>query len=289
VDVNSGVKLNHTGKKERVVICCLTTEIVKVVEPVRFYEATKVHIIAYPSGSETDPVLGFYNKFLEEACKRIESLGRVKVVVHRANITDYQQMLRTIIQIVAEVRKDHGDFADIYVNLSSGTPEYIAGAMVASTQDDCLVAFSVRTKRMSMDIDDALKAYTVGSNLVGRTSEVYDPNMITTFGSERPPNKFVCCLATMKVMNDNNRSPSFNDIIDELKSDGVWDYVPEAKKTRTDESQKERMFYRRNYIDPMVARGWIVEDTVKRNRYILTKKGESVVDVYYRDDHGIIG
>lgn len=76
---------------------------------------------------------------------------------------------------------------------------------------------------------------------------------------------------------------NFNDIIDTMKDVGIWDYVAEAKKTRTDDAQKERMFLRRNYITSMLDRGWVVENHRKRNRFTLTDKGLSIVDVYGKE------
>jgi len=272
-----------SGKKERVVICCLTTEVVKVVEPVEFYEATRVHIILYPNTDETDPEAKFYNAFLDEARSRINSYSRTAINLVYANIMDYQVMLRTIISLVAEERANCGDFVDIYVNISSGTPEYIAGAMLAAMQDESITAFSVRSKTRSMNLEDAMKAYTVKGKPVGRTSEVNDPIMIMTFGPEMPDGRLVSCLSLMKKLDESNRYPSFTDIIERMKEEGTWDYSPESKKTRTDEAQKERMYFRRNYIDPMLQKGWIVEEHSKRNRYVLTKKGEVVVNVYGKE------
>lgn len=276
--------MNQTGKKDRVMICCLTTEVMKVVEPIKFYDVTRVYIISYPNSEEDDPSAEFYNSFLKEACRRIESDGKAEVRIKYANILDYQEMLRTVIYITAEETNNHGDFVDIYVNISSGTPEYIAGAMLAAMQNEKLIAFSVRTKSRSMSYGEARAAYTVNGSLVGRSSEVYDPTMIMTFGSEMPDEKLVACLGILKVLNENHRYPSFNEVIDVLKEENIWDYTPETKKTRTDDQQKERMYYRRNFIDRMVENGWIVEDHIKRNKYVLTKKGEAVITVYQKEN-----
>lgn len=280
--------MNQTGKKETVLICCLTTEVMKVVEPAKFYDATRVHIITNPSLDENDPSAEFYNAFLKEAVRRIESSGKTEIKTHYANILDYQEMLRTVIRIVAEENNEHGDFVDIYINISSGTPEYIAGAMLASMQNEKLIAFSVKIKTRSSSLDQMMAAYTVNGKPVGRTLEVYDPTMITTFGAETPDDKLVVCLGILKALNENQRYPSFNEVIEALKEQNIWDYTPEVKKTRTDDQQKERMFYRRNFIDRMLENGWIVEDHIKRNRYVLTKKGEAVIKVYQKESPVLI-
>ncbi|MBR4244579.1 MAG: hypothetical protein IKQ14_04210 [Candidatus Methanomethylophilaceae archaeon] len=271
--------MNPSGKKEAVVICCLTTEVVKVVEPVKFYEAARVHIISYPNTGEGSPDEAFYNTFLEEACRQIRAYTKAETFVDCANIMDYQEMLRTIINIVAEERiRDENSI--IYVNISSGTPEYIAGAMLAAMQDNELIAFSVRSKTRSMGLDEAIKAYTVDGKPTGRTSSVCDPTMVMTFGPEVPSDKHVACLEVFKGQEIDNRHLNFNEIIEALKEKGIWDYIPEVKKTRTDDLQKERMFLRRNYITPMLDKGWVVENHQKRNKFDLTTKGQAIVAVY---------
>jgi len=274
--------MNVSGKRETVVICCLTTEVIKVVEPVMFYEASRVHVITYPNSGGEDDAARFYSAFLKEACNRITESGKTAVLVDEANIMDYQEMLRTIIHIIEDERAAN-DSVSIYVNISSGTPEYIAGAMLASMQYEDTIAFSVRTKRRSMDYDVALESYSKDGKPVGNTSEVYDPTMVMTFGPEKPPDRLVACLEIIKRQDMDGILMNFNDIIDTMKDVGIWDYVAEAKKTRTDDAQKERMFLRRNYITPMLDRGWVVENHRKRNRFTLTDKGLSIVDVYGKE------
>ncbi|MBO6084326.1 MAG: hypothetical protein J6O90_04540, partial [Candidatus Methanomethylophilaceae archaeon] len=85
--------MNPSGKKEAVVICCLTTEVVKVVEPVKFYEAARVHIISHCDTGEGSPDELFYNTFLEEACRQIKACTKAETFVNCSNIMDYQEML----------------------------------------------------------------------------------------------------------------------------------------------------------------------------------------------------
>ena len=274
--------MNTSGKKEAVVICCLTTEVVKVVEPVKFYEAARVHIISYPRTGGNSPDEEFYSAFLEEACRQVEANTRAEAIIDCANILDYQDMLRTIIEIVADERA-MDDSSITYINISSGTPEYIAGAMLAAMQDNDLIAFSVRSKTRSMGLEEAMKAYTVDGKPIGRTSSVCEPTMVMTFGPEVPNDKHVACLEVIKAQESENRHLNFNEIIEALKAKGIWDYIPEVKKTRTDESQKERMYLRRNYITPMLDKGWVVENHQKRNKFDLTTKGRAIVAVYGKE------
>jgi hypothetical protein len=274
--------MNHSGKKESVIICCLTTEVVKVVEPVKFYGATRVHIISYPNSGVPESEIRFYNSFLTEARKRIEQDPNVKIMVDYANVLDYHDMAREIINIVA-AEKEQNDAVSIYLNISSGTPEYIAAAMLVSMQDPELIAFSVRSRARSMDYDEALSAYSVDGKPVGWTSEVNEPMMVTTFGSEMPDDRLVACLEILRTQGSDSQFMNFNEIIEKMKDVGIWDYVPENNRTRTDDAQKERMFLKRNYITPMLDKGWIAENSRKRNKFILTEKGEAIVSVYGKE------
>jgi predicted transcriptional regulator len=274
--------MSLSGKKERVVLCCLTTEVMKVVEPVRFYEATRTHIIAYRSKGEDDRMGRFFGSFLKEACSRIEWMGRTELMVDYTDTTNQQDVLRTILQIITEERNRCGDFVDIYVNVSSGTPEFVASAIMVSMQQPDIVAFSVGTTNWNDNIEKALEPLSVDGKPTGRAIEVSDPVMVMTFGSETPDDKLVDCLAIFGEPDSRSNNQSFRMIIDRLKEEGIWDYTPEIKKTRTDEFQKERMYLKRNYIEPLVRRGWLVEDQKKRNKYLPTEMGEAVIKVYYK-------
>jgi hypothetical protein len=270
-----------SGKKDRVVLCCLTTEVVKVVEPIRFYEATRTHIITHQSLEDLGPDRKCY-EFLNEARSRIESECNTELIIDQTNILDYQDVLRTIIGIVAEEKARSDDFVDIFINVSSGSADYKVSAMLVAMQQPDVIAFTVKTKSRNIDLEKAFEAITFNGKSVGITSEIYDPVMVMTFGSEMPEDKLVDCLAVISELKEDDKSPSFGDIIDKLKEYGIWDYSPEASKTRTDDSQKERMYFRRNFIDPLVSKGWIIEDLNKRNKYLLTKKGEAVIKIYYK-------
>ena len=273
--------MNPSGKKEAVVISCLTTEVVRVVEPVKFYGAARAYIITcHNDGSEE--VAEFHDAFLKEACEEIESFRGTNVTIEYANILDYKDVLKTIVGIVSEERaRDPSSI--IYVNISSGTPEYIAGAMLAVTQNEELIAFSVSTKTGTLDLEQKMKAYSVDGKPVGRTSAVNDPIKIMTFGAKAPDDKLVACLEVFRSQEIEKKYYNFNEIIDALKSKGTWDYMPDGNKTKTEDAQKERMYLRRNYITPLIERGWVVENLQKRNKFDITSKGKAVVSVYGKE------
>lgn len=275
------IHTNPSGKKEAVVISCLTTEVVKVVEPIKFYEATRAYIIVHDTRGEGSDNASFYMSIIDESRDQIESLQRTTVKIVTTDILDYRAVLKTIISIISAERAI-SEISTIYLNISSGTTEFAAGAMVAATQDEDIIAFSVKAKGSNLDLEQVIKTCTVEGRSVGTTKDVCDPIKVLTFGSVAPNDRHVACLEILKAQEKENYL-NFNEIIDALKTKGVWDYVPEVKRTRTDDSQKERMFFRRNYITPMLDKGWVVENHKKRNKFDLTSKGEAIVSVYGKE------
>ena len=66
-----------SGRKDRVAISCVTFEVAKVVDPIEYYEATRVHLLS--TSSEGD----IYREFLDEVCRRISDYSkRTQIVRH---------------------------------------------------------------------------------------------------------------------------------------------------------------------------------------------------------------
>ena len=79
------------------------------------------------------------------------------------------------------------------------------------------------------------------------------------------------------------RNVSFSDIIARMKACGRWDYAPDRRRGKTDDAQKERMFFKRNFLNPMTELGWIEEDRMFRNRFSLTPQERMILEIYYGD------
>lgn len=48
----------------------------------------------------------------------------------------------------------------------------------------------------------------------------------------------------------------------------------------TDLEQKESVYFKRTFIEPMVEKGWLVEDPGRKNKYLLTDDGEAILEIY---------
>ena len=144
-----------SGKKNRIMIACVTFETTKITEPVKFYESNRVHIIHYVKDPH-DPKSRVYVDFYEQVCKLIEVDGSrtVEIVEHNEKVNDFTIMLRTVLNIIRE-EKDCSEDCDIYVNISSGSSEYAAASAIASMMNPGTIPFSVSTKEYTVQGEEA--------------------------------------------------------------------------------------------------------------------------------------
>ena len=88
-----------SGRRERVVISCVTFETFKIVDPAVYYAATKVHLIHYSDPSDNKNLI--YSEFYDQVCNMIqESLPRTKIIEHKAPVFNFTTMLRTVLNII---------------------------------------------------------------------------------------------------------------------------------------------------------------------------------------------
>lgn len=273
----------RSGRKDRIVIACIKFDVPIVVEPAIFYEADRIHLIHY-SKNHRGSGGHMYQEFYKEAVEQIENRAHAEVVEHDANVYDYHVMMRTLLEIISYERKRTGGIMDVYVNISSGSTEYSAAAMLICMQNKGLTAFTVRTKEYMLDNDSVKKLLYRDGKPVGFSSSVEDPEMVVTFDPDRQDSELVACLGILKEIKSRKRNIYFEDIINGLKIEGIWNYIPDSKRGRTTPEQKERMYFKRTYLEPMMKKGWVVENDVVKDRWEITPEGEAIIDIYYDID-----
>ena len=99
-----------TGRKERIVISCVTFETVKISDPVRYYDATRAHLIHYIREGLDESKANIYQQFYDKVCDNINSTGRgVEIIEHNEVVSDFSIMLKTILGIIDSEQKkgDH--------------------------------------------------------------------------------------------------------------------------------------------------------------------------------------
>ena len=207
----------------------------------------------------------------------MERMGDVHVCVIPVDIHDCYANMKGLWSTVTP--KDDG-YTEFFVNLSSGTAEFAVAAMSVCRRSRRATAFTVKTKSYSVDPLEVSEMLLREGRTEGYSKEVYDPIKIVMVDMDKEKTDLVTCLGIMKEMNVGERSLSYGDIIGRLKDANAWDYNPNRKRSKTDDAQKERMFFRRNFLNPMLELGWITEDEMMKNRFSITLEGHVVLDIY---------
>ena len=167
-------------------IACVTFETSKVVEPALYYEINKAHIIHYVKDPESESGR-IYDSFRRRVCERLssESPREVEIEEHNERVSDFSVMLRTVLSIIqSENRGEEG--CEIYVNISSGSPEYAAAATVASMMVPGTIPFSVGTKEYTVSNDRIRDVYFVDDQPVGMTKSTYPPRTMPIYAIDIP-------------------------------------------------------------------------------------------------------
>ena len=269
----------NTGRKERVVIGCVTFETAKVTEPVKYYQATRVHIIHYLK--EDSPKKGIYRDFFDTVCDTIrgEAPIDIEIVDHNERVSDFSAMLRTVLNIITEEQRI-GE-CDIYINISSGTPEYAAAAAIASMMSPGTIAFSVGTKEYMIDDDTTMKEmYYDEGKPVGLTRSTYDPKVLPSYTIEKPPEYLVRGLRILYERGEERLSTNSTAMVKELREKGLW--IRDEPGEKVSRKQSDAVNYHRDYIQKWAGSEWIEKDDVRR-KYHLTEKGKNIIDTFYTE------
>lgn len=265
---------SNSGKRYRTAIACVNLDVRSVVNPIRFYEARRVILLT--NDDENDPLYPLSQKVLEEIRSELKEHT---VAIHPIDIHDCYVMMRDLWIIVCSEKVDY--LRELYVNLSSGTIEFAIAAMSVCRTIERVVAFTVRTKAYTFTSEDIHPILFGEIHPPGISEEVNEPVMVMMMDLDRSKTYLVECLKVINEMRIDERNVSFSDIIARMKDDGIWDYNPDRRRGKTDDAQKERMFLKRNFLNPMIELKWIEEDRAFRNRFRLTPQGRMILEVYY--------
>ncbi len=266
----------ESGKRTTVVIACTTLETVMVSDPAIFYEADVLHLIYHRGSTERGP---FYDSLVTEIKRRLAEKREMEVIVHDAKVYRYNVMLKTVNDIISDVKDEYGTFADIYVNISSGTSEYAAAAMCSCMMNPGTIPFTVSVKSHSIPLEKYIEMASEDGRPVGDAREVNQPKMVETFNIEPPDEDLVSYLAFFARIED--RPFTLSRIIEMMEANDVWHYEPQ--RTRTPTKNAPKMQYKRVVLEPLIAHGWIRNGRSK-NRWVITPAGRAILDVFCDED-----
>jgi hypothetical protein len=275
-----------SGRRERVVIACVTFETVKITDPIRFYDATKVHLVHYIRDPETRKG-DIYAEFYQRVCDLIreDATAPIEIIAHKENVNDFTAMLRTILLIIEEEHQKE-EPADIFVNISAGTSEYAAAAAFASMMMPGTIPFSVRTDEYQ--VENVRDVFYNNNKPVGQSKSVRDPRRLPKYSMPIPDKNLVLGLKILNDINKNRRPSKGPDVIKVLKERNLWRRETEDDDSKNEHDAKVKMarsdsvYYYRDYIAKWLSEGWVYRDEFKK-RYFLTEKGEIVLGTFYHD------
>jgi len=248
-------------KDMRVVITCVTFEVSKVVEPVRYYKADRVHLLSWGKKAP-------YRDFIREVEQRIRKEG-IEIVKSEVMLMDFAQVMRTVRSIIKE---ENGKGNHVYVNIGAGPQVYSSAAMVACMMEGG-TPFNAATKTFTVDSSN----FYDGTKPVGIAKEVYDPKEIPVFKVDAPDTDLIKGLSVWRAISDDKRTPRTSEVMQGLcDADLMTDIFADDRRRRI--SQGALMRYRRNFLEKWESLGWLEKG--KRGIYSLTEQGRMMLQIF---------
>ncbi len=282
---------NRSKRIDRIVISCVTFDTVMITDPIERYDATKAYLVHYSKNDDDEynecfkrvleileegfntvvsdygmSEFGYDSGSIGAEIKKQKTLNVIDVNCERVYV--FQDMLRVLFSIIRKERSISSK-NPIYVNVSSGTSEFSAAALIASMMFENVEAFSVGTMEYTIVGMDPYRDRETGK-FIGISKAVYPPRPINGFKLSQPEKNFILALRLYKEMG----FPSATKMIRALKDRGLWN-LPDG------ELSNEKMRYQRRYIDEWVKDGLIEKNG--RGKYSLSPEGEFAINTYYTD------
>ncbi|MDW5562089.1 MAG: DUF6293 family protein [Methanomassiliicoccus sp.] len=272
----------------RVVISCMSYETLKVVKPIGDLRAEKIYLICW-NGIGSNRRCSVFSDFYDEIVKRLHNIGfeADDIVVRRIDVYQFKKVMGELMSIMS---RERGLGNDVYVNLSSGTMEYVAAATVASMMVDGVKPFIVHSQLNQNYVTQLDELYHSQYIQFSKKTELTDPVELPSFRISPPPRDLVIALRRFRIRRENKLSTKYAAMIQDLKEAGVWTYDGEAMEkfkatdSRRDKlAQAEKMYYSRHFIDGWIRQGWVDGKNGRGSELRLTDSGENVTDIFYLD------
>lgn len=250
-------------------IFCISTISRLYLEPIDHYEPDSIHIFI---GNGKDAVSNVTRKVYESSkgsitCKNITE--------HRIDTSDYNIVLGEIIELINDLYQRYGKDLDVFINISSGTPEFSAAGMFASMLPQSAIAFRVDSE-CSMSPEELSEIM----NRLNDSVKLSEPERVTGLKNDRPDDEMVVFLKVVSDILKETKYPKYRTIIERLKEEDSWSYDPDKKTGygRTSLQEKEERYLKRHYIAIALENGWLERPSPNTMR--LTDSGRAYISVY---------
>lgn len=292
------------GIRRRVMIACVTTEVIKVVKPAEDLNIERIHLINHVVKAKPDDEgRKIRENLYEEAFQRTVELLRnndIDIIPHRdVEIFRFHECLRCIYEILKEEEKKG---SIIQVNISSGPPEYSAAATMAAMMVEDVSIFSVATPfdGHTIPFEKQRENMLHNGELVGTAFKVRKPEPIDRIELNTPDEKMLKALKVFASIPEKKRSNV--NVIRELIGYGLWRYSEGTDGTSVELEEngvlkdkhrqneydrlrnKEAVLYQRGYINIWKNREkWIEKSEIHGKKHKLTLKGQRYLEIFCPD------
>lgn len=271
-----------SGKRDTVLISCVTFEVDKIVSPVVHYEASRIHILNTTTGDDV------YSDFYEEVCRQISERSPKTIIVPHSSmyvpgkgyegftVFDFQSLMNKMLCIIEDERRSCEDPPQIFVNISAGTSEYSAASLIASMMNpDIAKPFTVSAKEYTVPAGMIRDVYYRDGRPVGQTLVAKEPQSIMSYQIDKPDEDRVLALSILKeqISLDDTCAGT---MMGRLRDAGII----EGYETKHNGMpvQKDIMKYQRNFVDLWLRDGWIEKVSKRKTR--ITPEGEVILSVF---------
>ena len=289
----------------RVMIACLTDELLMVTRPVEDLRIDRIHLISYaksPDEHQSGSVerFNYYSTINKKTVETLNNLD-VEVIAHIDKPTyKFDSMMELIFEIIEE---EINNESKIYVNISSGTGEYSAAAAISSMMHENVQIFSMGGKSDCVTAgtyESILQNKMHNGQLVGSYYDYHKPYPVRSLPLDKPNIQNIKSLKLFSKIPVKKRTNT--NVIRNLIKQGLWEpgtqinldetsWGIEVKcnlntrecKNNTNYSKfkkKEAVQYQRKFIDQWLKNNLIQKDG---NKYILTDGGEFYIKVFCSD------
>jgi hypothetical protein len=258
-----------SGRRESVMLLCISPVSKLYLEPIDHYEPDLIHVFI---GNGDDSISSLARGIYESSKKDIPC---DRIVEHQVDDSDYNEVLGGIIDVIGDLHEAYGKDLDVFINISSGTPEFSAAGMFASMLPLSAIAFRVDAE-CDMAAED-LSRIIVSLN---ESVKVSEPERVTGLKNDRPDDEMIVFLRIVDDLLNGSRYPKYRTIIDRLKDADAWSYDPERKSGygRTSLEEKEERYLKRHYIAIALENGWLERPSDRTMR--LTDSGKAYISVF---------
>ncbi len=258
-----------SGRRESIMMFCASPFSRVYLAPIEHYGPDAVHVFI---SDRDDPMSSVEREAYESSKGEILCAD---IVEHRMNTSDYNSVLGEIIETVTGLRRRYGDDLDIFINISSGTPEFAAAGMFAS-----MLPLSVTSFRTDVSSSKTTEELTRIVRDLDGSLDVSEPEKVTGLKNDRPEDEMIEFLTIVNDLLRNTRYVKYRSIIERLKDADAWSYDPGRKigYGRTSLEEREERYLKRHYISIALENGWLEKPSPNVMR--LTDSGRAYISVY---------